>query len=143
MAEKKRRVLVFGVFDCFHDGHTWFLDSAKKQGDELIVVVARDSVVRALKGKAPRDSEELRLTAVGEYRAVDHAVFGDEEQGRYDVLKEWKPEVICLGYDQDALARDIEEKMVRGELPQISIIRIPAYQPEKFHTSLLRGDTVQ
>ncbi|MEE9489142.1 MAG: adenylyltransferase/cytidyltransferase family protein, partial [Thermoplasmata archaeon] len=40
------RVMASGVFDLLHTGHLHYLEEAKKLGDELIVVVARDSTVR-------------------------------------------------------------------------------------------------
>jgi len=36
------RVMATGVFDLLHPGHLYFLTEARKHGDELIVVVARD-----------------------------------------------------------------------------------------------------
>ncbi|MFH1181685.1 MAG: adenylyltransferase/cytidyltransferase family protein, partial [Candidatus Woesearchaeota archaeon] len=52
-------VMVFGTFDILHRGHEHFLRQAKKHG-RLIVVVARSSIVRKLKGKPPMFSERKR-----------------------------------------------------------------------------------
>ena len=55
--KKKRKVVVAsGTFDLLHLGHVKFLEEAKKAGGkdaELIVIVARDSTVKARKGKNP------------------------------------------------------------------------------------------
>ena len=55
--KKKRMVVVAsGTFDLLHLGHVRFLEEAKRAGGkdaELIVIVARDSTVKARKGKTP------------------------------------------------------------------------------------------
>ena len=38
-----------GVFDLLHPGHIYFLTEARRLGDELVVVVARDSTARKFK----------------------------------------------------------------------------------------------
>lgn len=43
LSKKFNRVMVFGVFDGLHPGHRAFLRQARKKGDKLIVVVARDN----------------------------------------------------------------------------------------------------
>lgn len=42
-------VMAFGTFDVFHPGHEYYLTQAKKYGDILIVVVARDKTVEKVK----------------------------------------------------------------------------------------------
>jgi len=48
---KKKKVMVFGTFDIFHPGHRSFLNQAKKYGNYLIVVVARDKQSKFSKNK--------------------------------------------------------------------------------------------
>jgi len=136
MTEYKKGV-VFGVFDCLHDGHRDFLRQASELADECVVIVARDSAVLALKNKKPQESEEARLRNVRAVAGVADAVLGDVEQGTYDVLKKLQPDVILLGYDQDWLERDLKEKMVSGTLPVIPLVRLNAYKPEQLHSSIL------
>lgn len=125
--------MVFGVFDGLHAGHRAFLLAAKKCGQKLIVVVARDSAVRELKGRAPRHREAVRAATLRRSGLADRVVLGDQKQGTYGVIKRWKPDVICLGYDQDTLGADLKKKMSR-----IPLIRMPTHQPNIFKTSLLR-----
>ena len=134
-----KKVMVFGVFDGLHEGHRYFLAMAREQGDELIAVVAPDEMVRLLKNKTPRHNEKERMAAVMQlsrlslYREDDprlidvtRAVLGDRVLGAYQVIKKYKPDIICLGYDQDALGEDLEEKMESGAIPAISFYRISA-----------------
>ncbi|MDO8558177.1 MAG: adenylyltransferase/cytidyltransferase family protein [bacterium] len=129
--------MVFGVFDRLHPGHLFFLRRASSYGDRLIAIVARASAVSMLKKKIPSDPEKTRLKGLRRLDAVWRAILGDREQGTYTVVRKYKPAVICLGYDQRALGRDIREKIKFGMLPRIRLIRIRAYRPEKYHTRLL------
>lgn len=130
--KRTRRVMVFGVFDGLHEGHRAFLRAAKKRGGELIVVVARDSAARLLKKKTPRFDENARARAIRASGLADRVVLGDQKQGTYRVIAHWKPDIICLGYDQQALAENVKNK-IRG----IRLVRLMAHKPEKFKTSLL------
>jgi len=122
------RVLVFGTFDILHPGHEYFLKQAKNQGDELFVVVARDSTVKQVKGKPPHHDENYRLDAIQKLDYVDKAVFGSETSDRYKIIEDINPDVICLGYDQDSFTDNLEAKLQkRGLSPEI--VRISAYMP--------------
>ena len=133
----KTRVMVFGVFDRLHEGHRDFFWQARAYGDELIVVVARDSAVRVLKGRSPHEDEETRRKEVEKNVYVSHAVLGDEKQGSYEVITRYAPDIICLGYDQEALARDLAMRTAGGALEKIPVKRLSAFKPERYHTSLL------
>ncbi|MFC1598218.1 adenylyltransferase/cytidyltransferase family protein [Patescibacteria group bacterium] len=127
--EKQKIVLVFGAFDLFHPGHEYFLREAVKHGDRLVVVVARDKNVEQLKGDRPREDEEVRRSNVENFEVVDEARLGYEDwEQREQVLQDIEPDIICLGYDQ------------RVEVPEGAwkVVRIEAFQPEKYKTSLMR-----
>lgn len=134
---RKMRVVVFGVFDRLHEGHRAFLRAAKKHGGELIAVVARDEQVRLLKKRMPLHNEQIRMRALRQSKLADRVMLGDKKQGTYDVIRRHAPDIICLGYDQDALAVDLKTHMRDGILPYIRILRLRAYQPKKFKTSLM------
>jgi FAD synthetase len=115
-------VMATGVFDILHLGHLYFLKEAKKLGDELVVVVATDNTAEKLK-HIPVTSEEMRVQIVGELKPVDKAVLGYEDD-RYKIVKELKPDIIALGFDQkhdeEIIKKDLEElglnvKVVRLE----------------------------
>ncbi|MBO8180394.1 MAG: FAD synthase [Archaeoglobus sp.] len=106
--EMKRRVVATGTFDIIHPGHVTFLREAKKLGDELIVIVARDKNVRH-KPK-PVVPEEQRRRVVEAIKYVDKAILGDEED-MFKPIMELKPNVIVLGHDQH-----FDEEWLREEL---------------------------
>ncbi len=96
-----KRVVVFGVFDLLHPGHLYFLQQAKKCGDYLTVVVTRDARVQAEKKRKPVFNERERLQMISALQVVDHAVLGDKV-GEWTILKKLKPDVVCVGHDQNA-----------------------------------------
>ena len=97
-------------------------EQAKTYGDELVVVVGRDEFVRSVKKKEPKYSEQERMRLVSQESLVDRAVLGDEVLSSWKVLERLKPDVICLGYDQDALAEDLARWMEERGV-SIGIIR--------------------
>lgn len=129
--------MVFGVFDQLHDGHRYFLKEAAKYGN-VIAIVARDSVVKKLKSKNPKQNECERLKVVRDIPAVYNAVLGDRKHGNYAVIKKYKPDIVCLGYDQYWLKKDLRRKIAHKILPPMQLVQLKSHQPRKLHTSLLQ-----
>src|SRR3989344_8412837 len=132
-----KKVVVFGIFDGVHDGHRSLFKQAKEYGDELTVIVGRDSASLRWKNKKPRHSEETRRGLVSKEQGVDKAVLGDEERSSYKILEDINPDVICLGYDQEALEEDIKEWLSKTG-KNISLIRLKSHHPETHHNSLTK-----
>ncbi len=122
-----KSVLVFGTFDILHAGHIHFLQSAKKLGDMLIVVVARDKTVKLLKKKHSVHTEKERATILRELRCVDQVVLGDPKLNVYTVIKKIKPDVIALGYDQIAFTDKLHEKIQEFGL-NTKVVRLKPYK---------------
>lgn len=122
------KVMVFGAFDPLHGGHLNFFSQAKKLGDHLIVVVARDSNIRKIKNREPRVCEEDRLRAVLASKIPDRVVLGDE-QDYGKVIKKFRADIIALGYDQK-----IPESL-KNTLKQYKIVTLKAYKPEIYKSS--------
>jgi cytidyltransferase-like protein len=131
-----KKVLVFGVFDGLHEGHTQFLKQARACGDYLVAVVARDMVAEEVKGMYPRLPANVRLEHLRASGEVDEVVLGDKKSGSYEVVKAQKPAVVALGYDQEKLKEDLEKR--RKEFNwELEIKVMEPHQPEKFHSSIL------
>ena len=108
--KKKRVVLASGTFDLLHLGHVRFLEEAKKAGGkdaELVVIVARDSTVKARKGKKPVMPEDQRRALVESLKVVDEAILGLEDFSIDNVIEKIKPDVIAVGHDQDGIEREV------------------------------------
>lgn len=119
------RVMATGVFDLLHPGHIQYLAEAKKLGDELVVVVARDSTAERFKHR-PIVSEEQRREMVAALKPVDRALLGNEGS-IYDILADVRPDVIALGFDQvHDEARILDECRRRG-LSGTKVVRLPKF----------------
>ncbi len=129
--KQKTRVMGFGTFDELHPGHVAFLRQLRELGDELLVVVARDQNVKKLKGHSPRQPETERLAAVRETGLADQAVLGNLNDF-YQCLLDHRPDVIGLGYDQAANLKEIQKR-----LPRVKLIRLKAFKPDTYKSSLL------
>ncbi len=110
-----------GVFDLIHLGHVHYLEEAKRLGDELVVVVARDSTVRKEKHE-PITPEEFRRHLVESLKPVDKAVLGGERD-MYQIVEELKPDIIALGYDQYHDAERIENELKERGL-DVKVVRL-------------------
>jgi len=135
-----RKVLIFGTFDIFHEGHWDFLKQARQHGEFLRVVVARNVTVLKVKGRLPRFSEGERLNEIKKSRLADEVVLGSVGD-RYEVVRNFKPDVICLGYDQKQSLAELRRKLNESGLERTRIIRLKSYHPEKYKSSLLRNIT--
>lgn len=119
------RVMATGVFDLLHPGHIQYLSEAKRLGDELVVVVARDSTAERFKHR-PILPEAQRVEMVAALKPVDRAVLGNEGS-IYDILTEIRPDVIALGYDQvHNETKILEESRARG-LRDTRVVRLPHF----------------
>ena len=134
---KGKTVLATGVFDLLHLGHLRFLEESKQQGgpkSKLVVVVARDKTVRRRKGRGPIYPEDQRRELVGALRVVDRAILGHEEFDLLGILREVKPDIVCVGYDQKEIGEAVSDLVNQQSLP-IRVIRIPRFGPIGFNSS--------
>lgn len=120
--------MAFGTFDYLHPGHIFYLEQARKLGDKLIVVVAKDINVTRIKGKAPRQNENIRLARIKELDIVDKTLLGNEKD-RLRVVEENQPNIIALGYDQQVDVKALKKRF-KGK-----VIRLKPYKPEKYKSS--------
>ena len=102
------RVLATGTFDILHPGHLHYLSEAKSLGDELYVIVARDSMVKH-KPK-PVVPEVQRLAMVEGLRIVDKAMLGSETD-MFEPLREIKPDIIAIGKNQHFDEKELEKQL--------------------------------
>lgn len=130
-----KRVVATGTFDILHEGHIHFLREAKKLGDWLGVVVARDSTVLHVKGHTPIKNEQERRMDVETLGIADVVVLGYPDD-KYQILEELEPDIIALGYDQKAFTDKLEEELKNRGLAS-KVVRISPFHPETFKSSLL------
>ena len=120
-----------------HLGHVKFLEEAKKAGGEnakLVVIVARDSTVKATKGRKPIMPENQRRALVESLRVVDAAVLGIEDFDIGEVIERVKPDVIALGYDQVDMERRVREYVNKHGL-NVNVIRVGKFENDDMNSS--------
>jgi FAD synthetase len=125
------RVMATGVFDLLHPGHVFFLTEARKLGDDLVVVVARDQTARRLK-REPYVAEHIRREMVEALKPVDRAVLGSQTDIYETVVRE-KPQIIALGYNQQWNEREVESECARRGVP-VKVVRLGAYPHNELAT---------
>jgi FAD synthetase len=113
-----------GVFDILHPGHVHMLEEAKRLGDELVVVLARDASAKKEKHQ-PITPEEHRLHMVQALKPVDKAVLGHHGD-YYRIVEELRPDIFALGYDQKYDEATVQAEFDRRGI-RCKVVRLPQY----------------
>ncbi|MBM4240141.1 MAG: FAD synthase [Euryarchaeota archaeon] len=124
-----------GTFDIIHPGHLYYLEEAKKLGGEnakLVVVVARDTTVRAKK-RIPIVDEQQRLEVVRVLKPVDEAYLGSTTD-MFKVVERIKPDIIAIGPDQNFDLNWLEEELEARNL-DARIMKINEYKKLPLNSS--------
>ena len=137
-----KKVMAFGSFDFLHPGHIHYLTKASLLGDYLIVVVARDSSIRSMKGRSPVFRQKDRARLVGSLRMVDRqAIVGNRimrPTDMYRIIVQHRPNVIAFGYDQHV---DLPRSRVwlRENKIRCRVVRIrSSLNPDAYKSSRIR-----
>ena len=135
-ASGKRLVVTNGCFDLLHLGHVTYLETARQQGDALLVGVNSDAAVRQLKGpERPVTPEDDRAAVVAALESVDGVcIFAESTATRF--LAAAQPDIYVKGgdYTLDTLNQD-ERRTVERAGGRIVII---PFVPGKSTTALLK-----
>lgn len=128
--------MTFGTFDTFHPGHKYYLQEAKKLWTTLVTVVARDVTVERIKWRPPRDKEKERLLNVERSGISDYVVLGSLTDP-YQIILDEKPDILCFWYDQNSFNNEKLNQYLQSHQLSVDIIRLTAFHPEKWKSSLL------
>ena len=111
-AKALRLVVTNGCFDILHLGHISYLESARQQGDLLLVGINSDSSVRELKGVGrPVNSEADRAAVVAALGCVD-AVCIFSERSALNFLTAAQPDIWVKGGDYTIESVNQDERRV-------------------------------
>ncbi len=125
------RVVATGTFDILHPGHVLYLSEAGKLGDELYVIVARDSTIKHK--RRPLVPEGQRLYMVRALKCVDHALLGSEDD-MFKPIREIDPDVIALGFDQHWDAEQLQRQIRENGL-KAKVVRVTRSDPSPYASS--------
>jgi len=128
LSASKKIVLAGGVFDIIHPGHIHTLNAAKALGDILVVAIATDKTAQKMKKRPPLHNQELRCELVNSLSMVDVTIIGHEAD-IFETVKEVKPNIIVLGYDQIHQEKFISDGCKRINL-DVKIVRLQSPVPE-------------
>ena len=105
-------------------------------GDEVVAVVARDVNVQKIKGHKAFHNENERKFILSCINLVDKAVLGDKKDV-YKPIKEMKPDIILLGYDQINFTDHLEENLKKNNL-KIKVLRTKPLNVRYYKTSKIK-----
>ena len=135
-ASGKKLVVTNGCFDILHLGHVTCLESARKQGDALLVGLNSDASVRELKGSTrPVNVEANRAAVLAALACVDGVcIFAEKTATRF--LAAAQPDIYVKGgdYTLDTMNQE-ERRSVEQAGGKIAIIPLV---PGKSTTALLQ-----
>jgi len=132
----KKLVVTNGCFDLLHLGHVTYLETARSNGDVLLIGLNGDNSVRELKGPdRPLNAEQDRAGVLAALESVGGVcIFAEKTATRF--LSAAQPDVYVKGgdYTLDTLDKD-ERRAVEGAGGKIVII---PFVPGKSTTDLLK-----
>jgi rfaE bifunctional protein nucleotidyltransferase chain/domain len=135
-ASGKRLVVTNGCFDLLHLGHISYLETARSQGDALLVGLNGDDSVRQLKGPdRPVNDEADRAAVLAALESVDGVcIFAEKTATRF--LAAAQPDIYVKGGDYTLATLDQDERrtveQAGGKIVIISLV------PGKSTTALLK-----
>src|SRR5256886_8855545 len=132
----KKLVVTNGCFDLLHLGHVTYLETARNQGDALLVGVNGDQGVRELKGPdRPVNEENDRATVLAALASVDGiCIFPEKTATRF--LGAAQPDIYVKGGDYTLETLNQEERRT-VEQAGGNIVIIP-FGPGKSTTTWLK-----
>jgi D-beta-D-heptose 7-phosphate kinase/D-beta-D-heptose 1-phosphate adenosyltransferase len=120
---ERRVVLTNGCFDLLHPGHVALLETARCQGDVLIVALNSDVSVRGLKGEGrPLIPEAERAEVLLALEPVDRVVVYGEPTP-LEVIRALLPDVLVKGADwaADAIVGRAEVEAAGGRVVRVAL----------------------
>jgi FAD synthetase len=103
----------------------------------MITVIARDETVKKVKGEFP-DHNELARKRTLEESDIDTKVVLGNIGDKYEVVRKYKPDIICLGYDQYAFTQKLQKEIIDQKL-NTQVIRLAPYKADVFKSSLIKN----
>ncbi len=95
-------VFVSGCYDILHGGHIEFFRQARALGDQLVVSVATDRIIRELKHREPALPLSHRLAILDALAMIDEVLVGDDDPAGLNFQSDFlrrKPQKLVVTED--------------------------------------------
>ena len=138
MKKTYKKGMIFGTFDGLHPGHLYFIEKTLRLAKNVVIVVARDRTVKEVKKKLPHNNEKERLTEIRKAFPQVKARLGNSDRDKYKVIEEEKPDLICLGYDQNSFDKGLEDELKERGLKKTEVVRLRSYKKWEYKSSKLK-----
>ncbi len=135
--QRQVHVLTFWSFDVVHKGHEYYLRQARKYGTHLTTIVAHDYNIESIKWQAPQNTQSRRIKDV-ENMWIACEIIAWKIENPLSWIWELRPDIICLWYDQRWPFVDLLQEEIDSLKLLTQIIRIPAFDPQIYKSSLLK-----
>ncbi|EKD90652.1 MAG: glycerol-3-phosphate cytidyltransferase TagD [uncultured bacterium] len=114
----KKIVLVGGAFDILHKGHLIFLEKAKQQGDELVLLLESDEKIKKLKGEGrPVNTQSKRAAALKKLAIIDKIISLHKNMANSDydkLILKIKPSVIATTKGDKNISHKLRQAQLTG-----------------------------
>jgi|SRR3989344_6361370 len=126
-----------GTFDITHAGHILFFEDCKKYSDILVVIVARDSLIKGYKGnKRPILNEFIRLKTVDSLKPVDYTILDQNDKWNDNIysdtmipiFEKLKPDFFII--NGESIGLDIRKKIC--DQYNIKFVQLERWCPKEF-----------
>jgi D-beta-D-heptose 7-phosphate kinase/D-beta-D-heptose 1-phosphate adenosyltransferase len=121
----ERIVFTNGCFDLLHIGHLRYLQSARRQGDRLVVAINSDRSVKKIKGPPrPLLPQAERAELLAALSCVDYVTIFDEPDP-LAVITALRPDILIKGSDwgkNEIIGRDVVERR-GGQVRRVPLVK--------------------
>ena len=97
--ENMIKVITYGTFDLFHEGHYKLLQRAKQLGDYLIVGITTEEYDRARGKLNVMDSLFTRIENVKKTGLADEIIVEESEGQKFQDIKKYNIDIFTVGSD--------------------------------------------
>ena len=102
------------------------LSKARKIGGSLVVTIPKSIVEE--EGIVENQAVKIDVKKIKKSGLADKTILGNLGD-KYQAIKRYKPDIICLGYDQKFFVRGLKKKLGEFNL-KAKVIRLKSYKPE-------------
>jgi D-beta-D-heptose 7-phosphate kinase/D-beta-D-heptose 1-phosphate adenosyltransferase len=114
-------VLTQGTWDIKHVGHDRYLETARSEGDFLVVGVDSDAKVRKRKGKhRPVVNQDERMESVCHTRYADIVILKDDDWGKWGLTKAIQPDILIA--TQETYSQEQIKELENGYCKKVVVL---------------------